>query len=211
MALTKAVASVTDWTAVAASATAESAVVDLTDSYDSALHIQAFLDSTTANAVGTEFIIQISSNTDANTDEDWGDYVRFVELAGTAVTITDITNNPLAAGEGTSAAKITDGTIAAGYAVNDLPMRYVGIEDGTALAASEVHLQVGYTNNQDIWLLDGVDNEHANTTDIFNIAFSLWFPLPLWAVRARVVVNNNLGNADSSLNFRVRSSKVTAL
>lgn len=210
MALTKAVASVTDWTAVAASATAESAVVDLTDSYESALHIQAFLDTETANTVGTEFIIQISSNPDANTDEDWGDYTRFVELAGTAVAITDITNNPLAAGEGTSAAKITDGTIAAGYAVNDLPMRYVGIKDAT-LGNSEVHLQVGYTNNQDIWLLDGVDNAHANTTDIYNVAFSLWFPLPFWAVRARVVVNNNLGNADSSLNYRVRSSKVTAL
>jgi hypothetical protein len=210
MALTKAVASVTDWTAVAASATAESASVDLTDSYESALHIQAFLDSTTANAVGTEFIIQVSSNTDTNTDEDWGDYTRFVELIGTAVTITDITNNPLAAGEGTSAAKITDGTIAAGYAVNDLSMKYVALEDAT-LTASEVHLQVGYTNNQDIWLLDGVDNAHANTTDIFNIAFSRWVSLPMWAVRARVVVNNNYGNDDSSLNFRVRSSKVTAL
>lgn len=204
MALAKGVVAITDWTAVAQNGVSESApIYDNSANYVSALNIQAFLNSTTAH-LGTEFIVQISTTTAG--DEDWQDLVRFIELVGTAITIT-ITNNPAAAGTTT----FTSGTVAAGWAVNELASRIVGIEDITLLVDSELMLQTGYTLNTSIVVQDGSTNAHAVNSVIYSIAMTKNIVLPSWANRARVFVNNNYDNGGSSLNYKVRASIVTGL
>jgi hypothetical protein len=95
MALTKAIEAITDWTAVAQNGTGESGTLDCSGHYATSLLIQAFLDTTTAHASGTDFKIQVSSNTTGN--EDWHDYRVFNALDGTAATDL-IEDNPLSAG-----------------------------------------------------------------------------------------------------------------
>ncbi len=202
MALTKTTSSATDWTAVAQGAIGESATIDISLAYESTVHIQAFLDTTTAHT-GTEFILQTSANTTG--DEDWSDFCRFTELIGTAVSIT-ITNNPAAVGTTT----FTSGTVAADWAVADFPMRWCGIKDGT-LANSELMLQTGYTNNTSIVVQDGSTNEHAQNTIIYSIAFSKPITVPIGFQRIRLVINNNYDNNGSTLNYKVRCTQVTAV
>lgn len=201
MALTKAVEAITDWTAVAQAAVGESATADISACYEAALNIQAFLDTETAHT-GTEFIVQTSSNTTG--DEDWEDYARFVDLIGTA-NKEDITNNPAAAG--TTVFTVASTT---GYTVADVAAPWRAIEDAT-LVNSELLLQVAVAANTSVTFQDGSTNEHANTADLYNIAFSRTIQLPFTASRARVIVNNNYDSNGSTLNYKVRMTKVTAL
>jgi len=201
MALTKSVASVTDWTAVAQNAVGESAEVDISGCYDSSLSIQAFLDTETAHT-GTEFIIQVSSNTSGN--EDWQDYQRWTELIGTANSEA-ITNNPLAAASTTITCASTTG-----YTIAELPLAWRAIEDGT-LANSEIILQTGLTTDTNITILDGTTNEHAQNTPMYSIAFTKEIWIPISYNRVRLVINNTYDSDGSTLNYKVRINKVTAL
>ena len=203
MTLAKSTVSIQDWTAVAQNGVGESAVYDNSANYSSALNIQAFLDSVTAH-LGTEFLVQVSAATSG--DEDWLDFIRFAELVGTALAIT-ITNNPATVGTTT----FTSGTVAAGWAVNELPSRIVGIEDISVLVDSELMLQTGYTLNTSIVVQDGSTNAHAVNSVIYSIAMTKNIVLPTWVNRARVFVNNNYDNGGSSLNYKVRASIVTGL
>ena len=203
MSLTKTTSSITDWTAVAQSAIGESATIDISPAYESTVHIQAFLDTTTAHT-GTEFMLQTSANTTG--DEDWSDYCRFVELIhATPLTVT-ITNNPAAAG----ATVLTSGTVAAGWAVADLPTRWIGIKDST-IANSELGLQVGYSNNTSVTIQDGTTNEHAQNTTVHLVAFTKPITVPIGFQRIRLVINNNYDNNGSTLNYKVRCTQVTAV
>lgn len=202
MAITKSSASVTDWTAVAANAVGESATVDLSALYGAILHIQAFLDSETANGSGSEFIVQVSANSSG--DEDWTDYYRFVDLVGTA-NAEAITNNPLAAGSTTITCASTTG-----YTVSALASPWRAIEDST-LANSELILQTGVTTNTNITILDGTTNSHAQSTNMYSLAMVKDVLIPLSYQRARVVVNNNYTSSGSSLNYKVMISKITAV
>lgn len=203
MSLIKSVANVQDWTAVAQAAIGESAVLDCSTFVESVLSIQAFLDTTTAHT-GTEFIIQTSAATTG--DEDWQDFCRFVELIhATPLTVT-ITNNPAAAGT----TVLTSGTVAAGWAVADLSTRWIGIKNST-LINSELGLQVGYANNTSVTIQDGTTNEHAQNTTVHLVAFTKEIMIPISFNRVRVVINNNYDNNGSTLNYKVRVSKVTAL
>lgn len=126
---------VTDWTAVAQNTVAESGTITCSGNYVTTLHIQAFLDSTTAHT-GTEFIIQFSSKDSG--DEDWHDLTRWIGLVGTANSEA-ITNNPLSA----SSTTITCADTGGNYETPPLA-HWIAIEDGT-LANSELVLQTGYT------------------------------------------------------------------
>ena len=204
MALTITAEAITDWTAVAQAAVGESGTIDLTPNYDTTLHIQAFLDTTTAHT-GTEFVVQVSSNTTG--DEDWEDFCRFTELVGTAVSIT-ITNNPAAVGT----TVFTSATVVAGWAVANLPIRWCGIEDITLLVSSELMLQVGYVLNTSITVQDGSSLAHAVNSVIYSIAFSKTITLSMNAgLRARLVVNNDYDSDGSTLNYKVRATKVTGV
>lgn len=194
--LTKSTASITDWTAVAQNTVNESATYDVSGCYESHLCIQAFLDTITAHT-GTEFIIQTSSNTSG--DEDWQDFTKFTGLVGTAVK-DNIEDNPLA----TNSTSIT--LTAHTYTVKG---KWLAIED-TTLINSELIYETAQSTNA-ITVLDGTTNEHSNTADIYNVAEVYTILIPISAYRIRVLVNNTYDSDGSTLNYKVRISKVTAI
>lgn len=196
MALTKAVEAVQDWTAVAQNAVGESGTLDCAGHYASELHIQAFLDTVTTST-GIRFIIQVSSNT--ADDEDWEDLTEFVALLGTAVTDA-IENAPLGAGETT----IT----LTGHAYTALA-KWLAIKDST-LVNSELVFEVSQTANE-VVVLDGVTNAHVATTPMYNIAMVKVIVLPFGTIRARVIVDNTYDPDGSSMNYKIRATKVTAI
>lgn len=196
MAVTKAVEAITDWTAVAQNAVGESGTLDCSGHYATELHIQAFLDTTTAHT-GSKFKIQVSSNTSG--DEDWQDLTEFVGLIGTAATDL-IEDNPLSAAS--TAIALT------GHALTALA-KWLGIEDGT-LVNSELIFEVSQSTNE-IVVLDGTTNEHAQNTAIFNLAVVKIIVLPFGTNRARVIVDNTYDADGSTLNYKVRATKVTAV
>jgi hypothetical protein len=197
VAITKAVEQVTDWTAVAQNTVGESGTLDCSGHYGTILCIQAFLDTTTAHAAGTDFRVQVSSNTTG--DEDWHDYTVFNALGGTAATDL-IENNPLAA----AATSIT----LTAHALTALG-KWLAIEDGT-LINSELIYEVSQSANA-VVILDGTTNAHALNTAIFNIAISEIVLLDSSVYRARVIVNNTIVAAGSTLNYKLRATKITGI
>jgi len=196
MALTKAVSSVIDWTAVAQNAVAKSTVLDVSGHYATELHIQAALDTTTAHT-GTRIIVQCSSNTSGN--EDWQILTEFIALIGTAATDL-IEDNPLAA----AATSITLTT----HALTVLG-KWLLIEDGT-LVNSELVFESAQSTNA-VVILDGTTNEHALNTAIFNVAISRVLSLPVGTNRVRIVIDNSYDSDGSTLNYKVRASEITAI
>ena len=196
MALAKSSASVEDWNAVAQNTIEHSTVYDFSTAYVGFLQIQAALDTTTAHT-GTKFVVQVLTNTSG--DEDWSDLTQFIELIGTAATDL-IENNPLNATE-------TSITLTA-HALTVVG-KWLLIEDST-LANSELVFQIA-TDTNDIDILDGVTNAHVATTAIFNLAFvkNIYIPPPVY--KARVLVINTYDADGSTLNYRVRTTKVTGI
>lgn len=203
MALTKAVASLQGWTAVAAASgtnMVESATYNCAPNYETALQIQAFLTNETAH-VGTEFIVQVSSNT--TDDEDWSDLCRFTELVNSTPYYDQIRNDPLQVGA--TGILISSTT---GFLVADLPGAWRGISDTTN---SELVFQIGVSSNQSITILDGVKYQHAVLTYVNNTAFSRDVQIPFWASRTRVIVNNGYDVNGATLLYKVRAYSVTAV
>jgi len=196
LAITKGVTQTTDWTAVAQNTVGESGTLDCSGHYSTDLFIQAFLDTTTAHT-GTEFIVQVSSNTTGN--EDWHDYTKFSALIGTAATDL-IEDAPLAA--------LSTAIALTGHALT-VKSKWLAIEDGT-LINSELVYQVNSSTNE-INILDGTTNAHAATTAIFNVAISEVVTLDPTVNRVRVVVNNAYDVNGSTLNFKLRSTQVTSV
>ena len=196
MAITKAVEAITDWTAVAQNTIGESGTLDCSGHYATELCIQAFLDTTTAHT-GTKFIVQVSSNTTG--DEDWQDYTEFVALIGTAATDL-IEDNPLAA---------TSTAIALTSHALTVEGIWLAIEDGT-LVNSELVFEKSQTTNE-VVVLDGTTNEHALNTAIFNVAISKVIVLDASINRARVIIDNSYDDNGSTLNYKLRATKITAI
>jgi len=186
---------ITDWTAVAQNTIVESGTLDCSDHVKTLLHIQAFLDTTTAHT-GTRFIVQVSSNTSG--DEDWQDYTEFIGLIGTAATDL-IEDNPLAAGSTSIALTSHALTVRA---------KWLGIEDGT-LVNSELIFEVSSSANA-VVILDGTTNSHVQNTAIFNVALSQVILLDGTVNRCRVLVDNSYDADGSTLNFKLRATKVTS-
>lgn len=194
---------VNDWTAVAQNTVGESETITCSSNYRTGLYLQAFLDTETAHANGTDFVIQVSST--AATNEDWHDWLRFNALRGTANS-EQLTANPVALGATTSTVVDTE----AG-AYETVPLgKWLAIEDGT-LINSELVFQTAFVRDTSISWLDGTTTEHAQNTLIFDIAFSKMYVLPLGTVRARVVVDNTVVAAGSTLNYKVLKVSVTAM
>ena len=195
---------VTDWTAVAAQATGESAVIDISSNYVTAVHIQAFIDSNTAHE-GTEFHVQVSSKSSG--DEDWTDFAVQPGLVGTA-NGEAIQDDPLAATSTIIACADTGGE----YETEPMG-KWIAIEDGT-LANSELCWLTGFTSDTSITVQDGTTNEHANSTIMWDIAISKTILIPMGAgSRARVIVNNgkDMDGTASSLNYKISKTVTTAL
>jgi hypothetical protein len=188
--------SITDWTAVAQNTIAKSGELDISDAVMAILHIQAFLDTATAHT-GTRFIVQTSGAATGN--EDWQNTTTFVELIGTA-NIEPITNNPLSAAATTITCASTTGYTTLGA--------WRAIEDAT-LANSELILETAYVTDTSITILDGTTNEHAQNTNMYSVAMGKDILLLGEAYRVRLVVDNTYSSAGSTLNYKVRATKVT--
>jgi hypothetical protein len=195
--VSKSVAQIVDWTAVAQNIVAPPNVLDVSNLKECLLSIQAALDTTTAHT-GTRFIVQISSNTTG--DEDWEDLgADFVGLIGTAATDL-IENNPLAAG----ATSIT----LTGHALT-VKAKWLLIKNATLINSELVFESNSATNS--ITLLDGTTNAHALNTPIFNVVMTQVVSIPRAANRLRVIVDNSYDSDGSSLIYKLRVSKATSL
>jgi hypothetical protein len=201
-ALTKGVENVTDWNACAQNTVEESTVLDTSDHYATEICVQAFLDTTTAHT-GTEFIVQVSSNTTG--DEDWHDYNKFVALIDTANS-ENSTGNPLAAGSTTVTVADTGGN----YEDGPIGSTWIAFENAT-LANSELVLLTGYTTDTNFTCLDGTANEHVQNTVLYDVAISRTVIIGFPVNRVRVVINNAYDDNGSTLNYRVRATSVTAI
>ena len=197
MALTIASEVGTDWTAVAQNAVGESATIDISANYQTALLLQAGLDTTTAHD-GTKFTVQVSQQSSG--DEDWHDWYSFTALDGTATTDL-IEDNPLAAGS-------TSLTLTA-HTLTEEGI-WILIEDST-LADSELIFVASQSVNA-VVALDGTTNAHVLNTPVYNIAISKVITVPMGTgMRARLIVDNTYDSAGSSLNYKLGVVETTAI
>lgn len=183
-----------DWTAVAQNVLVESTNDDFSANHASILTIYAALDTTTAHT-GTKFKIQTAGK--ATDDEDWADFDEITGLIGTAATDL-IEDNPLAA----SATTIT----LTGHALTTEGV-WLFIEDGTLINSELVYLK-SQTANQ-LVLVDGTTNSHAQNTAIFNVVMTAVRYIPMGVGRIRVLVDNTFDDDGSSLNFKITVQEVT--
>lgn len=205
MALAKQMIVAQDWAAVAQNTIVESGEADVSGVYNGALKIQAALDTVTAHT-GTEFIVLVNAH--GSDDEDWAIWQKLIELIGTALT-ENLTNNPLAATQSTLTMADTAGFETNGDGIDEIPgWRF--IEDGT-LINSELIYQVAFTTDTDISWAGVNKNSHAVNTPLYNIGISKVVHLPMWAQRAKVIVNNAYDADGSTLNYRVLSGEVTGV
>jgi hypothetical protein len=201
-ALTKTTESLDDWTAVAQNTVVEGTTLDTSDHYSTEIHIQAFLDTTTAHT-GTNFIVQISGNSAGN--EDWEDYTKFSALIDTANSEA-ITDNPLGAASTTINVADTGGN----YEATEPTAKWLAIE-GAALANSELIYETAFTTDTDITILDGTTNEHAQGVLLWDVAISRTILIGFPVYRCRVIVDNTLDSNGSTLNVKVRATAVTGI
>jgi len=192
---------VTDWTAVAEGATGESAVIDISGNYATAVHIQAFTDMNDAHE-GTELIIQVSGMSSG--DEDWSDFLNVIILTGDG-DAEPIDDDPLS-----GSTTITVSDTGGGY--ETAPMgKWIAIENGT-LINSELVWLTAFTTDTNLTILDNTTNSHAVSTLIWDVAYSKTFYIPVGAgYRARVIVNNgyDIDATASSLNYKVGKTVTT--
>ena len=209
MALTKAVAQVDEWQNVAANTgIVEGATVDVSACYQSILTIVAALTTNAGTATnGIEIRCQMSANTTG--DEDWVEFSSFQGPTSTALASNTetITNNPLSVG-GTSITMAST----TGYGLptgTDNGWRY--LKDST-IANSEIVFQTAVTTNTNITILEGVTNQHANTTVLSNVVGIYTVQIPDSASRVRIIYNNTKDAASgSAVDVMSRISKITGI
>lgn len=205
MALGKAMTVVQDWNAVAQNIIEESSEADVSGDHNMALKIQAALDTVTAHT-GTEFIILVNAN--ASDDEDWVVWNKFIDLIGTALT-ENLTNNPLASGQSILTMVDTAGFETNGPDIDEIPgWRFI---KDSALINSELIYQIAFVTDTSISWAGVNKNSHVQNTPCYNIAISKSVQLPMWAQRAKVIVNNAFDADGSTLNYRVMAGEVTGV
>jgi len=199
MALVKSIEAVDAWQEIAQDTVLEGTIVDVSPNYDTMVHIDLAITTTTAHT-GTEILVQISSA--ASSDEFWTTLPPFVSLIGTANS-ESITNNPLTAGS--TVITVADTT---GYATNGT---LLFLEDAT-IANSELVYQNDFVTNTSITVNNQTTREHANTAVLFNLAIAHSpIQLPFSTNRFRVLYNNTFDPDGSTVAIRTRLSKVTSV
>ncbi len=122
-----------EWTDVAQAGVIETGTINLSADFDSTLHIDCCLSSTTAHT-GTEIIVQIAS--EAGVDDAWTTLVSFIGPTGTA--IDGVVHTESASGQ--KVISITN-PVAEGF---DWDGKFNFIKN-TAIATSEIVYQVSHT------------------------------------------------------------------
>lgn len=202
-ALTKAVASLDAWQAVAQNVVVKGATADVSANYQTTLYIDCALTSETAQANGTEIRVQVS--TAASGDNSWIDLTSFGGPTGTANSEAS-TANPLTAASTTITCASTTGyTLPTG---TDNGLRF--ILDAT-IANSEIVFQNGLITNTNITIVDGTTTQHANTAVLYNIVAEYVVNIPDTANRVRVIYNNTKDASGSTVAVRARLTTITGI
>ena len=204
MALTIAGSEIDAWALNATNTVRIGATVDVSDSYQSILHIDMALGTDATPHIGTRVLVQCSSSSADN--EFWTERMDFIALVGTANTEA-ITNNPLAAAETSITVASTTGYVPGAA---DVPTLLCLLIDNT-VANSELVRIVSYVSNTSVECMEGVKREHANTAVLTNVAATYSAELPLGTVRARVIYDNEYDTVGSGIYTRTRITKTTAL
>ena len=200
MALTKAVEAIDEWANVGQNAVRKGAVADVSSNFaETILHIDMALTSATAHT-GTRIEVQVSSNTTG--DEDWSTLVELVGPTGTA-NVEAIDNDPLASGSTLASCASTTGYVADGAI-------FIYFKDGTIANSEMVYLISAVTDTSVTWL-DETTNEHAQGTNMYNIAKTYTVSIPFGIYRARVIIDNTYDVNGSPVDTKTRLSKVTAV
>jgi hypothetical protein len=96
-----------EWTSVALAAWAESTEIDLTNIYESMLHVDVAIVGTTAH-LGTEIRVQVRKEV---TTEEWTDWCRFAVLSGLTAFKTDVASTAAAGQKVIAVANPTAGNL----------------------------------------------------------------------------------------------------
>ena len=197
-AVTKSVAAVDEWAAVAQNAVREGATTDISANYSTSLHIDLAVTSSTAHT-GTKIEIQVSSNTSG--DEDWSTLTSLVSGIGTA--------NPEAlAGAESAAATLLEVASTTGYVADET--RWVFILDNI-VATSELVLLVSAVTDTSVTIQDGIANAHDASDTLYNIAATFVVTIPIDYSRVRVIYDNTYDVDGSQVHTKCRVSQVTKL
>jgi hypothetical protein len=216
MALTKAAGLMTaaEWTALASGTVVVAGQLDVSDAYETTLVIQAMLDTDATAHVGTEFIIQGRAAT-TDTNRDWYDICRFVDLVNAAPQLIGIaetvdTNEERVTVDENPTTLITIGT-------TDSPLPWVGVENTGDVLLSEMVMATD-GDADEIWLLTSneagteyLETAQADDDSLCNVAISRGITIGIGHYRLRVVINNNYDVNGNTLNYRIKYIKVTAL
>jgi len=198
VALTKSASAVDAWAEIAQNAVREGTEVDVSDSYETQLHIDYAQTNETVHT-GTKIIVMVSSA--ASGDEFWSSLAEWVSRTGTG-NREAITNDPLAQGSTTINVASTTG-----YTTVD--WRF--IEDISSFANSEIVRQVGYVANTSITVMDGTAREHAKNSLLHSIAFAYVIDIPFGVLRVKVMYDNTYDSDGATVATRARVVKVTAV
>lgn len=215
MALTKTAGEICDWTACAASTSMVGGQLSVSDAYETTIIIQAFQDQDNVAHAGTEFIVQGRANT-GDTNEDWYDITRFVELSGSVTSQNMSLDGDIATNDASPPLNENPTTM---FTVGntDTPLQWGGIEDANTLTASEM-VCVWKSDADEVFLLtsneagDEYLESAKDTDDIISYkAFSRGVVVGIGHYRIRVIVHNMYDVNGASINFRLRYIKVTGV
>ena len=209
MALTIGATAVDAWALTPADASAnsvrEGAVMTLSDSYASVVHVDFALGDTEAHT-GTKCILQVSSA--AADDEFWSTYTEWISGIGTANTEV-VLNNPLAAAAtAIEVASLTGFTVATGGSL------LAFLLDNTVANSEIVRIVTTSVEggNDLINIMEGVKREHAVTTSVLsNIVETRAIYIPIGFMRARMIYDNLYDVDGAGIYTRTRVVETTAL
>jgi hypothetical protein len=207
-ALSKGVAQVDGWMAVAQNATTVGATATLSGNYQTALVIDAALTSVTATTNGLGIVVEGSSTTSG--DNNWYQIASYTALAGVTAITNNMTSNISAAA---TLIPMTNTTGFATFTNSSLPSyltNLVYIKDST-INNSEVRTQTTFSSNANITVDTGVTNAHANNTAIWNSVANNMISIPDSTYRIRVIYNNKLDPSGSSADVRSNVVNITAI
>lgn len=198
-AVTKSVAAVDEWAAVAQNAVREGAEIDVSGNYSTTLHIDIAVTSATAHT-GTKIEVEASSKPTG--DDNWTTILSIIGPLGTA--------NPEALGGAESAgATVLEVASTTGYEADGT--RWVFILDNV-VATSELVKLVSHVGNTSVTTLDGTATDHDASDTLYNIAATL-IPITITInySRIRVIYDNTYDSDGSQVHTRCRLSQTTKL
>ncbi len=210
MALTKVTGAIDVWAEIAQGALREGANINVSNNYETTLHIDIALSSTTLHG-GTEIIVQTGTDT-GDLDDNWSTLVRFIGVIGTAISTPFLATEPI--GEKT----IGIDNPATNNQDNDMKFKFI---ENVAPADSEIVFQTANSGDggDTVTIQDGLTHEQDITTSImYDIddavleAVSMHqISIPITADRYRVFYNNNFSPGGSTVFTRCRETKVIAV